>query len=76
MLEGVPSRRILRRWIGDGDDPMAGWLECMVSVLMRCAQELRVSVKKIIKCWDLGSNPGPPTQYHARLAIWATVFNC
>ena len=24
MLEGVPWRRILRRWIGDGDDPMDG----------------------------------------------------
>ena len=47
------------RWIGDGDDPLAGLHGCMVDVWLCKVQDLHSNVKKIIKRWDLGSNPGP-----------------
>ena len=51
------------RWIGDGDNSLAGWLECMVDALDDGVRNLQLNIEKIAKCWDLGSNPGPPTQH-------------
>ena len=65
------------RWICVGNDPVAGLVGRMMDVLPCNAWNLQSHVKKNKEiCWDLGSNPGPPTHTTRALAICATMLNC